>query len=139
MPGSPGGEDSAGCSGVAARRRRRRRMSWAHHPARKSPAPTVRNTPTLLTKNVVRTCTSVCWMGKAPSGDVTLSVSGNVPELARLDGEPHGRAARRKVQDPLVTVREQELVAVEAHAYAQRLAGLVEERDRDLRPSRRST
>jgi hypothetical protein len=56
-------------------------MSWPHHPARKSTAPTVRNTPTLFTKNVVRTFTSVCWMGRAPSGDVTLSVSGNVPEL----------------------------------------------------------
>src|SRR5438128_1168672 len=56
-------------------------MSWPHHPARKSTAPTVRNAPTLFTENVVRTFTSVCWMGRAPSGDVTLSVSGNVPEL----------------------------------------------------------
>ena len=49
-PGVRGGDDSVGCSGLAARRRRRRRKSWAHHRARKSTAPTVRNTPTLLTK-----------------------------------------------------------------------------------------
>jgi hypothetical protein len=39
----------------------------------------VRNSPTLLT-NVDLTLTSVRWISSSPSGDVTVSVSGNVPE-----------------------------------------------------------
>src|SRR5262249_423065 len=61
-PGGGGGprRRGGGGGGGRGRRWRRRRTSWAHQPARKSPAPTVRISPTLLTKKVVRTWTSVC-------------------------------------------------------------------------------
>src|SRR5439155_25456357 len=53
------------------------------------------------------------------------------PRATGLDGEAHRRAPRGQVQDALVSIGEHELVAREAHAYPQRLPGLVEERHRD--------
>src|SRR5439155_7865755 len=53
------------------------------------------------------------------------------PRAARLDGEAHRRAPRGQVQDALVPIWEHELVALEAHAYPERLPGPVEERHRD--------